>query len=338
MQERVLHQTVQLFCRRSPQCLGPAQVLGGCWRQAGGQPSPVGPPETPGHHGALRASPAHRAPPPAPRSRLTSTVGKTGGAGRELAGEPGRDEARRPPHPPQPRTRVLLHVIEAALPVQRQQHGAARLQRRLHEVHGLGAAPGDAQHRDGVDEAAVIGLRRQRAVVRARPRRPAPRPAPAPAVPARRPRGRGSCPPAPPGSRASVPRRPRAAARPPGTTPPWWRTATQRRRRREGPGRPGPRRAASPAATCRAQLSRWQWNTMAAAQAAGERRRPDGRGRNLRLAGGAGRAADPARSALPTGGTPPLKAARAALPSRGSPSSRHAVAHRGSTSRLLPRA
>lgn len=329
MQERVLHQTAQLFCRRSPRCLGPAQVLGGCRRQVEGQLSPGGPAETPGHHGGLRASPAHRASPPAPRSRLTSTVGTTGGAGGNWRANREGTKRAPPSSPAWPRTRVLLHVIEAALPVQRQQHGAARLQRRLHEVYGLGAAPGDAQHRDGADEAAVIGLRRQRAVVRARPRRPAPRPAPA--VPARRPRGRGSCPPAPPGSRASAPRRPRAAARPPGTTPPSWRTATQRRRHREGPDWTGPRGAASPAATCRAQLSRWQWNTIAAARAA-QRRRATAAGwpREELAAGGRGwqsggsgseRAAD-GRSSASQG---------AALPSRGSPSSRHAVAHRGST-------
>lgn len=238
MQERVLLQTARTYS---------ADIPRGAWarprrREAAGGSchwvvlgDPGASQHTPRVSGAPRVASSPVKP---PYEHDGDNRGGGRGRGRTGGRTGGGRSARCPHHPPQPRTRVLLHVIEAALPVQRQQHGAARLQRRLHEVHGLGAAPGDAQHRDGADEAAVIGLRRQRAAVRARSCRPAPRPVQA--LPARRPRGRGSCPPAPPGSRASVPHRSQAAARPPDTTPPWWRTATQRRRRREGPGRAAP--------------------------------------------------------------------------------------------------
>lgn len=53
---------------------------------------------------------------------------------------------------------MLLHVVEAPLPVQRQQHGGARLQLLLHEVNGLGTPAGDTQHGDVTDEPTVIRL------------------------------------------------------------------------------------------------------------------------------------------------------------------------------------
>lgn len=53
---------------------------------------------------------------------------------------------------------MLLHVVEAPLPIQRQQHGGARLQLRLHEVNGLGAPAGDTQHGHVADQPTVIGL------------------------------------------------------------------------------------------------------------------------------------------------------------------------------------
>jgi len=58
-------------------------------------------------------------------------------------------------------------------------------------------------------------------------------------------------------------------------------------RGRAGPRRQ-PRRAASPAATCRAQLSRWHRNTMAAAPRAAERRRTRNSGRPAGETGGRG--------------------------------------------------
>lgn len=53
---------------------------------------------------------------------------------------------------------MLLHVVEAPLPVQRQQHGGARLQLLLHEVNGLGAPAGDTQHGHIADQPTVIRL------------------------------------------------------------------------------------------------------------------------------------------------------------------------------------
>lgn len=53
---------------------------------------------------------------------------------------------------------MLLHVVEAPLPVQRQQNGGARLQLLLHEVNGLGAPAGDTQHGHIADQPTVIRL------------------------------------------------------------------------------------------------------------------------------------------------------------------------------------
>lgn len=78
---------------------------------------------------------------------------------------------------------MLLHVVEAALPVQRQQHFSARFQRGRHEMHGLGAPPCHPQHRHIPDETAIVRLR-TRDISAA-----GPGPAPAPPGPAR------TCPP-----------------------------------------------------------------------------------------------------------------------------------------------
>lgn len=53
---------------------------------------------------------------------------------------------------------MLLHVVEAPLPVQRQQNGGARLQLLLHKVNGLGAPAGDTQHGHVADQPTVIRL------------------------------------------------------------------------------------------------------------------------------------------------------------------------------------
>lgn len=107
----------------------------------------------------------------------------------------------------------------------------------------------------------------------------------------------------------------------------------------------GPGRAASPAAppapplpaepSCPAGTGT-PWRRHPVLRRDGEPGTADGR--REKPAGGACRAADAARSALTAGGASPLEPDRTTLPSRGSPSTRHAGAHRGSGSRLLPRA
>lgn len=235
---------------------------------------------------------------------------------------------------------MLLHVVEAALPVQRQQHFSARFQRGRHEMHGLGSPPGHPQHRHISDEAAIVRLR-TRDVSAASPARPGPaRLGPRPYLPAALGKEDGvlqhHLEPVHRLPAALGPQLRRPARHHPGGE------LRQRRRRREGPPGPAPRPCPGPTLpagpSCPAGTGT-PWPPFGTSQPGlAARAAAEGQGAGPAVAAASGRglhgdarARSRRRRALPG----PVRVSGPRCPARRRP---ERTAHSYGSSRLLPRA